>query len=157
MWKERRAVPIVAGAAIVVAGAIVVIAGGSTRYGHSPAIQSTERKTRGLELPARSVAKVLHDEVIKRPELHGYTPGEVHALLGQRPAYSTEIRMSDPQPEFRTELYKLFPPDDPATAKVVVLEERWTFPGYQVAVWYARREGTWRSINSLEWPDSVVF
>jgi len=60
--------------------------------------------------------------------------------------------------EFRIELYNDFPPSDPATAKVNVLEYTWKYDGYAVTAWLVESEKrNWRVKQAVAYLDTVEF
>lgn len=105
----------------------------------------------------RRISPFASHELIKRTDLHGRTPKEVSAILGKRPETSEQVKLGDGLSEFQIELYNFFPPDDPNTAHVVVLQEGWAFEGYCITVWYRGDTGDWKAFDSIEYPDDMVF
>ena len=72
-------------------------------------------------------------------------------------ANHAQISLADPQPEFRIELYNIYPPDDPKTASVTIRELQWHYATYSIAVWLHRVKGKWIVLNTCRWKEGVVF
>jgi len=99
---------------------------------------------------------ILHDAVEKIPRLHGKELSVVIAEFG-KPDQTHEINLADPLPEFRVELYNVFPPDDPMTASVTIRELQWHYTTYNVAVWLHCVNGKWIVVDTCRWKEGVVF
>ena len=99
---------------------------------------------------------MLHAPVEKIPRLHGKELPAVIAEFG-KPHQTYEFSLADPLPEFRVELYNIYPPDDPKTASVTIRELQWHYATYHVAVWLHRVKGKWTVIDTCRWKKGVLF
>ena len=97
-----------------------------------------------------------HDSIAKIPSLHGLTPRQVTARLGQ-PDHQTRYTMARATGEFRVELFNTYPPGAPGNATVHIIEMRWDHVPYHVAVWFHRVDGQWVALDTCRWKRGIRF
>jgi len=97
-----------------------------------------------------------HGLVEKLPHLHGRPIEAVVAELGE-PDSRDEFAMADCGDKFRCELFNTYPPTDPRTAGVRIIELQWDRSRYHIAVWFHEMNGEWVVLNTCHWKKGVEF
>lgn len=92
-----------------------------------------------------------------RPDLEGGTLATVFEQCGKRTVYDHTRPANQLGGEFYRPINALFPPDDPASRKMLIREVRWLRDDRYLAVFCTRQSGVWRVFDTISWPTNVVF
>lgn len=138
--------------AVVIAGAALACGGG--RPHDAPPAQQPN-------LPAMTAPEVLPRPesahgVAEHPELVGQPRDAMVARFGP-PTRSRDVRLSEGVSEMQIELLNHYPPDDPASAGVVIREDWWIWGGHTLVLWSHRVGDRWVVLETVQFTDDVEF
>lgn len=97
------------------------------------------------------------DHVNKVRRLHGQTVKAVVSELGEPTEWDEFSMSSCCAGAFRIELQNFYPPKDPASANVRILEYIWHYNNHNVAAWFQAQNGTWVVLDTCRWDKGVEF
>ena len=98
-----------------------------------------------------------HAAVERLEWIHGKSLETVLEHLGE-PDLRIEYAMKDcPGGEMRVGLYNTYPPTDPLTRDVRILELQWNHVPYSIAIWLHWIDGNWVVLDTLRWKSHLTF